>query len=75
MREIPNRNCRQNQNTHFTKTFYWNSCRLWDNVEKHGTTGEATEDNTAHVFCKLDNQGYKHKLRICTTYCKNGRML
>jgi hypothetical protein len=27
-------------------TFFWKSCRLWDNVEKHGTAGQATDDNT-----------------------------
>ena len=25
--------------------------------------------NTAHALCILDNQGYRHLLRICNTYC------
>ena len=28
---------------------------LWDNVEKCGTAGQATDDcNTAHLLCMLD---------------------
>jgi hypothetical protein len=25
--------------------------------------------NTAHALCMLDNESYKHSLRICNTYC------
>jgi len=32
----------------------WNSCLLWDNVEKYGTVGQATDDNKAHAHCRLD---------------------
>jgi hypothetical protein len=42
-------------------TFFRNSCRSWDNVEKYGRDGEATNynirRNMAHALCKLDNQG------------------
>jgi hypothetical protein len=31
------------------------SYRLQDNVGKYGTTGQATDDNTAHAHCMLDN--------------------
>ena len=33
------------------------SYRLWHNVEKYGTrrAGQATQDNTAHALCVLDN--------------------
>jgi hypothetical protein len=31
------------------------SCRLWDNVEKYGKAGQATDDNMAKVHCMLDN--------------------
>jgi hypothetical protein len=31
------------------------SCRLSDNVEKHCTAGEATDDNMAHANCMVDN--------------------
>jgi hypothetical protein len=37
-------------------TFFRKSCRLWDNVEKYGTAGQATwQYNTAHALCMLDN--------------------
>jgi hypothetical protein len=26
-------------------TFFWKSCSLWDNVEKYGAAGQATDDN------------------------------
>jgi len=41
------------------------SRRLWDNVEKYGTAGQATDDNIAQAHCMLDNYGYRHTLRIC----------
>ena len=44
-------------------------CCLCDNVEKQGRAREATDDNTAHAHCMLDDQGYIHTLRICNTYC------
>ena len=31
------------------------SCRLWDNVEKYGKAGQATEDNVSQPHCMLDN--------------------
>jgi len=34
-------------------TFFLKSCRLWDNVEKYGRAGLAT-DNMAHALCMLD---------------------
>jgi hypothetical protein len=36
-------------------TFFWNSCCLWDNVEKYGKVEQATNGNMAHVFWVLDN--------------------
>jgi len=30
------------------------SCRLWDNVEKCGGAGQATDDYVAHALCLLD---------------------
>jgi hypothetical protein len=36
--------------THFSRK----SCRLWD-MEKYGRAGQATDVNTAHAFCMLDN--------------------
>jgi hypothetical protein len=55
------------KNTHFTlnKIFFRKSCCLWGNVEKYGTAGQATDDNTAHAHCMFDNYGYKHTLREC----------
>jgi uncharacterized protein YlbG (UPF0298 family) len=51
--------------------FLRKSFRLWDSVEKYCTTGQATDDNTAHALHMVDNWNncYKHTLRICNTYC------
>jgi len=43
--------------THFVFSnsfFFRKSCRLWDNVEKYCTAGQATDDNMTHAHCKLD---------------------
>ena len=34
--------------------FFLKSCRLWENVEKYGRAGQATDDNMAHAHCVLD---------------------
>jgi len=41
------------------------SCRLSHNVEKYCTAGQTT----ARAHFLQDNQGYKHKLKICNIYC------
>jgi len=33
-------------------------------VETYGRAGQATDDNMAHAYCMLDNEGYKRTLRI-----------
>ena len=47
---------RSPKNTHFifNDFFFRKSCRLWDNVEKYCTAGQATDDNIAHALCMLD---------------------
>jgi len=44
-------------------------CLLWDNAEKHGWPGQATDDNMAHAHCTLDTKGYKNTLTVRKTYC------
>jgi hypothetical protein len=48
---------------------FFKSCRLWENVEKYRRARKAKDDNMAHTHCILYNQGYKHTLRLCNTYC------
>ena len=44
MRNVSNKSCRENQNTHFmSNNFFRKLCRLRDNVEKCGGTREAAE--------------------------------
>jgi hypothetical protein len=44
MRNISYKSCRENQNTHFTFNNYFSENRAVD-VEKYGTTRQATDDN------------------------------
>ena len=39
---------------------------MWKN--RYCTAGQATDDNMAHEHCMLDNEGYRHTLRIRNTY-------
>jgi len=45
------------------------SFRLWDNGKKFCKAGQAIDDSMAHVYYMTDNLGYRHTLRICSTYC------
>jgi len=36
-------------------TFFFKSCRLWDNVGKYYRAGQPTYNNMAHAHCMLDN--------------------
>jgi len=63
MRNVSNKNCRGNQNTHF---LFRKWCRLWVNVEKYCTAGQATDDHIIprmRIACSIIN-GYKRTLRI-----------
>jgi hypothetical protein len=51
---VASRICRKNQNTRFTFNFF-SEILTFHNVEKYCTARQATDDNTAHVFCMLDN--------------------
>ena len=56
MRNVSDKICRENQNTHFvfSNFFFRKSYRLRDNVEKYFRAGQATDDNMAHAHCMLD---------------------
>jgi hypothetical protein len=59
----------------YSVQFFFKSCRLWDNVEKYCRVGQATDDSMAHAHCVLDNEGYKHALTICNTYCVTTKIM
>ena len=48
MRNVLDKSCRVNQNTHFTfnNIFFLKARRLWDNVEKYGGARETTNKET-----------------------------
>jgi len=55
MRNVLEKSCRDNQNTHFIfSDFFKKSYHLWDNVEKYYRARQATDDHMAHVHCVLD---------------------
>jgi len=46
MRNISDKSCRENQNTHFMiSNLFWKSCHLWDNGEKYCRPRKATDDS------------------------------
>jgi hypothetical protein len=52
MRNVSDKRCRENQNTHFLFIFFFRkSCRLWDNVEKYCRAVQARDDN--QITCAL----------------------
>jgi hypothetical protein len=52
----------------FSITIFKNRDVFWDNVEKYREAWQATDDNMAHAYCKLDSFGYKHTFTIFNTY-------
>jgi hypothetical protein len=51
MRSVSDKRCRENQNTLCPYFFLLRkSYRLWDNVEKFGTAGQALDENTARLM-------------------------
>ena len=47
IRNVSDKSCKENQNTQltFNNFFFRKSFALWDNVEKYGTAGKATDDS------------------------------
>jgi len=60
MKNVSDKSCRENQNTFYVQSILSNTMPF---------SGQATDDNMAHVVCVLDTEGYKHTLRICNTNC------
>jgi len=55
MRNISDKSCRENQNTHFIfNNSFWKPCHLCGNVEKYGRARHARDDNMVHAHCMLD---------------------
>jgi len=46
MANMSDKTCRKNQNTFHIAYSFRKSCRLWDNVEKCGRTGQAIDGST-----------------------------
>jgi len=65
------------QITHFVlSNFSRKSRRLWDNVEKYGRAGQATDDALAHAHCTLDTHSTQSEYEILiafplNNYCRN----
>jgi len=55
MRSVSDKSCKENQNI-LRQIFFRKSCRLWGNVDKYCTVGEATDDKMRHAHCMLDTK-------------------
>jgi hypothetical protein len=55
MRNVSDKICVENQNTHFmsNKFFYFENRAVYGNVEKYGKADQATDENMAHALCML----------------------
>jgi hypothetical protein len=54
MRNVSDESCRENENTFYVQLLFpQKSYHLWDNVEKYGRDGKATDDNIARVHFML----------------------
>jgi len=55
MRNISDKSCKENQNTHFMfgNFFPWIWCRLCANVDKYCRAGQGTDGNMAHALLVL----------------------
>ena len=68
IRNISDEARRQNQNTfNAQELFSWMACLLWNNVAKYCRTGQAIDDNMAHVHWLLTKA--TNILAICNTHC------
>ena len=67
LRNVSDKGYKENQSKRlvFNNFFFRIS---WNNVEKYGRAGQATDDNIAHAYCMLDTEDYKRTLSICNTY-------
>ena len=73
-RNVSGKNYSENQNTHFIFSnfffFFWKSFCLWNNVEKYGTAGQATDDNMIwhmHFACWITNVTDTHSQYVTLT--------
>jgi len=58
MRNVSDKSCRENQNTHFMASkffFFFENHAVCEMMwKKYCAAGQATDDITAHLLCKLD---------------------
>jgi hypothetical protein len=70
MRNVSDKSCRENQNTHFVSRKLIPGNRvLWENVEKYGKARRATDENRIRRMrsaCRITKA--TDKLRMCNTY-------
>ena len=69
MRNVSDKSCRVNQNTHFVfNIFFRRSRRLWDSVEKIVQQGRP-QMTIWRLPTDTHTHTHTHTLRICNTYC------
>jgi len=77
MKNVSDKSCRENQNTHFmfNKFFLDNRAIYGVMWKKHCTAGQATEDNRAHEHFILDTKAtniHSKFVIITALHCNNG---
>jgi len=68
MRNVSDKSCKENQNTHFMFNNIFRKIAPFMRCEKKYFRVGQTTDDTAQAHCTLDTKGYKHTLGICDRY-------
>ena len=68
MKNVADKNCSENQNTHFCSITFFKKNRavyevMWKNIVELG------RPQMAHAHYMLVTKGYKCTLMLCSTYC------
>jgi hypothetical protein len=71
MRNVSDKICRENQNTHFIfYNFSRKSCSVWDDVEKYFSARRTADDNITRLMCvQCWITKAANTLGICNIYC------
>ena len=75
---VSDKSCRENQNTYCISNDFFSrkSCLLWGNVEKYGTTRQATDDNTTQsvrfaCWVTKVTDAHSEYVNVLLSHCNN----
>jgi hypothetical protein len=69
MRNVSDRSCREIWNTIFISVTFFGNIAVYETMWKYTIQPDSPHDSIAEAHYMLNTYGYKHKLRICNSYC------